>query len=143
MSSIIEVQEEIIKEFSVFTDWVDKYSYIIELGRNLEKMPEELKTEENLIRGCQSKVWLSAEYKNGKLYFKADSDALVTKGLISLLIKIFSGKTPKEILDSNLYFIEKIGLSNHLSPTRSNGLLAMIDKIKAYALIHSQSENKN
>jgi Fe-S metabolism associated domain protein len=132
--TINEIQDEIIEEFSEFTEWMDKYQMLIDLGNDLDGLDAEYKNEQNLIDGCQSRVWLQCDIKDGKLVFTADSDALITKGIIALLIRIVSGHTPKEILDTDLYFIERIGLHQHLSPTRSNGLLSMVKKIKAYAL---------
>ncbi|MFO8236384.1 MAG: SufE family protein [Bacteroidales bacterium] len=137
-----ENQQEIIEEFSMFDDWMDKYNYLIELSKDLPEMSPDKKVPENLIDGCQSKVWLDAELKGDKLYFQADSDAIITKGIIALLIRVLSGKTPKEIKDADLYFIDKIGLKENLSPTRSNGLLAMVNKIKAYALAYNAKLNK-
>ncbi|MBP9019181.1 MAG: SufE family protein [Bacteroidales bacterium] len=138
--TIKEVEQQIIDEFSVFTDWLDKYEYLIELGKSLPLIDEKRKTDENLIRGCQSKVWLAADYVDGKIYFTADSDAIITKGIISLLIRVFSGRTPKEILDADLNFIKEIGLQDNLSPTRSNGLVSMIKQIKLYALAFSANK---
>ncbi|MBP5690579.1 MAG: SufE family protein [Bacteroidaceae bacterium] len=135
--SIDEIQDEIIEEFSVFDDWMDKYQMIIDLGNGLAPLDERFKTEDNLIEGCQSRVWLHAFMQDGLLVFEADSDAIITKGLIALLIKALSGHTPKEILESDVYFIESIGLTQHLSPTRSNGLLSMLKQIKTYALAFS------
>ena len=135
MLSINELQDSIVEEFSELTDWMDKYQMLIELGNELKPLDSEYKNEQNLIDGCQSRVWLQCDIKNGLLIFTADSDALITKGIIALLIRVLSGHTPKEILDANLYFIDKIGLHQHLSPTRSNGLLAMVNKIKSYALV--------
>ena len=132
--SINEIQDEIIEEFAEFTEWMDKYQMLIDLGNDLDGLDAEYKNEQNLIDGCQSRVWLQCDIKDGKLVFTADSDALSTKGIIALLIRVVSGHTPKEILDTDLYFIERIGLHQHLSPTRSNGLLSMVKKIKAYAL---------
>ncbi|GAB6959685.1 SufE family protein [Prevotella aurantiaca JCM 15754] len=132
--TINEIQDEIIAEFDEFTEWIDKYQMLIDLGNELEGLGAEYKTEQNLIDGCQSRVWLQCDIKDDKLVFTADSDALITKGIIALLIRVVSGHTPKEILDTDLYFIERIGLHQHLSPTRSNGLLSMVKKIKAYAL---------
>ncbi len=128
-----EIQNEIIEEFSVFDDWMDKYEYLIETGNTLEPYDEKNKKPSNLIQGCQSRVWLDAGYKDGKIYFTADSDAIITKGIIALLIRIFSGKTPDEILETDLFFLDKIGLKENLSPTRANGLVSMIKNIKAYA----------
>ncbi len=135
MLSINELQDSIVEEFSELTDWMDKYQMLIELGNELKPLDSEYKNEQNLIDGCQSRVWLQCDIKDGLLIFTADSDALITKGIIALLIRVLSGHTPKEILDANLYFIDKIGLHQHLSPTRSNGLLAMVNKIKSYALV--------
>ena len=132
--TINEIQDEIIAEFDEFTEWMDKYQMLIDLGNELEGLGAEYKTEQNLIDGCQSRVWLQCDIKDDTLLFTADSDALITKGIIALLIRVVSGHTPKEILDTDLYFIERIGLHQHLSPTRSNGLLSMVKKIKAYAL---------
>ncbi len=136
MKTINELQDEVIGEFSGFDDWMDKYQMLIDLGNDLEKLDDRYKTEHNLIDGCQSRVWLQCDYVDGKLVFSADSDALIVKGIIALLIHILSGHTPKEILDADFYFIDKIGLREHLSPTRSNGLLAMVKQIKAYALAY-------
>ena len=132
--SINEIQDEIIEEFAEFTEWMDKYQMLIDLGNELDGLDAEYKNDQNLIDGCQSRGWLQCDIKDGKLVFTADSDALITKGIIALLIRVVSGHTPKEILDTDLYFIERIGLHQHLSPTRSNGLLSMVKKIKAYAL---------
>lgn len=132
--TINEIQDEIIEEFAEFAEWMDKYQMLIDLGNELDGLDAEYKNEQNLIDGCQSRVWLQCDIKDGKLVFTADSDALITKGIIALLIRVVSGHTPKEILDTDLYFIERIGLHQHLSPTRSNGLLSMVKKIKAYAL---------
>jgi len=134
--TIQEIQDEIIADFAFFGDWMDKYEYIIQLGKELPMIDERYKTEENLIKGCQSRVWMHAEIRDGKLFFTADSDAIITKGLVSLVIKVLSGQTPKEIVDATLYFVDAIGLSSHLSPTRSNGLLSMIKQIKMYALAY-------
>ncbi len=142
MSSINEVQDEIIEEFAGLNDWMDKYSYIIELGNAVEPLEEKHKTPDNIIDGCQSRVWVIAEENEGKLMFRADSDAIIVKGLISLLIRVFSGHTPQEILETDLYFMKEIGLQEHLSPTRSNGLLAMVKQIRVYALAYkTKSEN--
>lgn len=135
--SIKEAENQIIEEFSVFSDWMDKYEYLIELGKSLPIIDESGKKEENLIKGCQSRVWLQSEFKDGNLYFSADSDAIITKGIISLLIRVYNGRTPDEILSSDLGFVEQIGLKENLSPTRANGLLSMINKIKSYALAFS------
>lgn len=132
--TINEAQDEVIEEFSDFTDWMDKYQLLIDLGNELAPLEEKYKTENNLIEGCQSRVWLQADYTDGNIVFTADSDALIVKGIIALLIRVLSGHTPQEILDAQLYFIDQIGLKDHLSPTRSNGLLAMVKQIKVYAL---------
>ena len=132
--TINELQDEVIEEFSDFEDWMDKYQLLIDLGNELEPLDEKYKTESNLIEGCQSRVWVQADYEDGKLVFKAESDALIVKGIIALLIRVLSGHTPQEILDSELYFIDAIGLKDHLSPTRINGLLAMVKQIRMYAL---------
>ena len=134
--TITEKQDAIIEDFELFSDWMEKYEYIIQLGKDLPLIEEEYKKEENLIRGCQSKVWLHAVYTDGKLHFKADSDALITKGLVSMVVNVLSGHTPKEIVDAEIYFIDKIGLTSHLSPTRSNGLLSMLKQIKMYAVAY-------
>ena len=135
--TINEAQDEVIEQFQDFTDWMDKYQLLIDLGGDLEPLDEKYKTEQNLIDGCQSRVWLQCDDVDGKLVFTADSDALIVKGIIALLVRVLSGQTPKDILDVDLYFIDRIGLREHLSPTRSNGLLAMIKQIKAYALAYS------
>lgn len=137
MMTIKEVQEEIIDEFSMFEDWMQRYEYIIELGKTLPLIDEQYKTDENIIKGCQSKVWLHAEQLDGKLAFTADSDAILTKGIIAILIRVFSDKTPDEILNADTHFIDEIGLKEHLSPTRANGLVSMIKQIKMYALAFS------
>jgi cysteine desulfuration protein SufE len=134
---IVEVENEIIEEFSVFEDWMDKYEYIIELGKSVPMIEETQKTEANLIKGCQSRVWLSSEYRDGKIFFAADSDAIITKGIISLLVRVFNGRTPQEILSSDFRFVEKIGLKDNLSPTRANGLVSMIKQIQNYAVAYS------
>ena len=134
MLSINELQDEVIAEFSDFDDWMDRYQLLIDLGNEQEPLDEKYKTDDNLIEGCQSRVWLQADEEDGKLVFKAESDALIVKGIVALLIKVVSGHTADEILDSELYFIEKIGLREHLSPTRSNGLLAMVKQMRMYAL---------
>ncbi|PLX08949.1 MAG: Fe-S metabolism protein SufE [Marinilabiliales bacterium] len=139
--TINNIQDEIIDEFSIFEDWMDKYAYLIDLGNELTEFDENERTDQNLIDGCQSKVWFSADYKDGKISFIADSDAIITKGIASLLIRVLSNHTPDEILESDLYFIEKIGLNQHLSPTRSNGLMSMIKQLKLYAMAY-KSLNK-
>lgn len=132
--TINEIQDEVIEEFSDFTDWMDKYQLLIDLGNEQQPLDDKYKTESNLIDGCQSRVWLQADYEDGKINFTAESDALIVKGIIALLIRVLSGHTPQEILDADLYFIERIGLKDHLSPTRANGLLAMVKQIRMYAL---------
>ena len=131
---IEEIQEEIVDEFSMFDDWMQRYEYIIELGKSLPLIDEKYKTEENIIKGCQSKVWVHADEKDGNVVFTADSDAILTKGIIAILIRTFSNHSPKEILEANTDFIDEIGLKEHLSPTRANGLVSMIKQIKLYAL---------
>mgnify|MGYP001135133890 CR=1 FL=1 len=159
MNTINELQDEVIEEFNEFTDWMDKYQMLIDLGNDLEPLDEKHKNEQNLIEGCQSRVWLQCDYadgrlingcqsrvwidarlEGGKVYYTADSDAIITKGIIALLIRVISGHTPQEILDADLYFIEKIGLRQHLSPTRSNGLLSMVKQIKSYAIAYKAKE---
>lgn len=132
--TIKETQQEIVEEFALFDEWMDKYEYIIELGKDLPIIDEKYKTDENLIKGCQSKVWLHAELVDAKIIFTADSDAIITKGIVGLVIRVFSGHAPKEIVDADLFFIDQIGLQEHLSPTRSNGLLAMLKQIRMYAI---------
>ncbi|MBQ1800900.1 MAG: SufE family protein [Prevotella sp.] len=134
MLTINELQDEIIEEFSAFDDWMDKYQMLIDLGNDLAPLDEQYKNNQNLIDGCQSRVWLQCDYADGKLHFQAESDALIVKGIIALLIRVLNDHTPQEILDADLYFIEQIGLKDHLSPTRSNGLLAMVKQIRMYAL---------
>ena len=144
--TINEIQDEIIEEFSGFDDWLDKYQLLIDLGNEQEPLEEKYKTEQNLIDGCQSRVWLVADYvkesgdgsqETGVIHFRAESDALIVKGIVALLIRVLSGHTPQEILDADLYFIEEIGLKEHLSPTRSNGLVAMVKQMRSYALAFS------
>ncbi|HIY76082.1 MAG TPA: SufE family protein [Candidatus Sphingobacterium stercorigallinarum] len=131
--TINEIQDELIEDFSFFQDWMEKYEYIIQLGKELPLIDETNKKDQYIIKGCQSKVWLFPEMRDGKLYFTADSDAIITKGLVSLMVKVLSGHTPKEIYQSDLYFIDRIGLKEHLSPTRANGLLSMVKQMKLYA----------
>lgn len=138
--SINEIQDEVIAEFSDFDDWMDRYQLLIDLGNEQEPLDEAYKTEENLIEGCQSRVWLQCDEADGKLLFRAESDALIVKGIIALLIKVVSGHTPDEILDADLYFIDRIGLREHLSPTRSNGLLSMVKQMRMYALVYKAKE---
>jgi len=132
--NIKEIQNEIVAEFSMFDDWMERYEYIIELGKGLPLIAEEFKTDDNIIKGCQSKVWVHAEEKDGKVFFSSDSDAILTKGIIAILIRTFSNQTPANILEANTDFIDEIGLKEHLSATRANGLVSMIKKIKMYAL---------
>lgn len=134
--TINQQQDAIIDEFVDMDDWMDRYQLLIDMGNELDALDEQYKTPQNLIDGCQSRVWVQCDYRDGRLYFQADSDALIVKGIIALLIQVLSGHTPAEILDTDLYFIDRIGLRDHLSPTRSNGLLAMIKQIKAYALAY-------
>lgn len=132
-----ERQEEIIEEFSMYEEWLDKYEYLIELGKNLSEFPQEKKTDDKLIKGCQSRVWLDYELKEGALWFSADSDAIITKGIISLLISVYSGRTPEEIAGDDFAFLNEIGLKENLSPTRANGLVSMIETIKKAAVANS------
>lgn len=136
-----DVQRDIVDEFSVFEDWLDKYNYLIELGNELPDLAPAYKTDEYLIRGCQSRVWLHAELKDGKIAFMADSDAVIVKGIVALLVRVMSGRTPDEILEDDLFFIDEIGLRQNLSPTRSNGLLAMVKKMRLYALAYQAKAN--
>jgi cysteine desulfuration protein SufE len=141
MKTINDIQNEIIDEFEGFEDWMDKYSLIMDMASTLSPLAEEYKNDQNLIEGCQSRVWLHAEYVDGKIIFKADSDALIVKGIVAMLINTLSGHSPKEILDCDLYFIEKIGLKENLSPTRSNGLASMVKQMKLYALAYETKNN--
>jgi cysteine desulfuration protein SufE len=138
--TINEIQDEIIEEFAGFDDWMDKYQLLIDLGNEQEPLEDKYKTEQNLIEGCQSRVWLVADYINPLIHFRAESDALIVKGIVSLLIRVLSGHTPQEILDADLYFIDEIGLKEHLSPTRSNGLLAMVKQMRMYALVFNSTK---
>jgi cysteine desulfuration protein SufE len=139
-----EIQEEIIAEFEQYGDWMEKYNYLIELSKELEPLDVKFKTPENVIHGCQSRVWLSAEMTGDQLIFKADSDAIITKGIIALLIKVLSGRQPEEVMNADLYFIDQIGLRQNLSPTRSNGLLSMLKQMKMYALAyHTKLKGQN
>ena len=138
--TINELQDNVIEEFSAFDDWMDKVAFLIDSRNSLPPLEEKYKTESNLIEGCQSRVWLQADYKDGKIIFKGESDAVIVKGIVSLLINIMSDHTPQEILDTDLYFIEKIGLKEHLSPTRSNGLVAMVKQMRMYALAFRTKE---
>jgi len=141
MATINEVQDEIIEEFAMFDDWMDRYALLIDLGNSLGVLDDKYKTENNLIEGCQSRVWLQADYVDGEIIFHAESDAVIVKGIIALLIKVLSGHTPTEIIDADLYFIERIGLKEHLSPTRSNGLLSMVKQMKFYAMAYKAKES--
>ena len=143
MASIKDIQEEIIEEFSFYDDWTDKYEYIIELGKDLAPMNEVNRSEDNIIKGCQSKVWIACSQREDQLVFEADSDAIIVKGLIALLVRVYNQKSIKAILEEPLYFIEKIGMANHLSPTRSNGLLAMVKQIKFYAVAFQAKLNED
>ncbi len=141
--TIQEIQQEIVEEFLVFDDWMDRYSYLIDLGNDLVAMEEERKSSQTLIEGCQSKVWIDAEVKDGKIYYYAESDAVIVKGIVALLLRVFSGRDVQEIVDSELFFIDKIGLSSHLSPTRSNGLLAMVKQMRLYAIAFNAKMKNN
>ena len=143
MADIKDIQDEIIEEFTGFDDWLDRYQLLIDLGNEQEPLPEEYKTDNNLIEGCQSRVWLQADVVDGKVIFRAESDALIVKGIVALLIKVYSGHTPDEILASEPYFVEAIGLKEHLSPTRSNGLVAMIKQMRMYALAFKAKQSMN
>ena len=140
--TISQLQDNIIEDFSQFDDWMDKYSLLIDLGNSLEPLEEKQKTPQNIIEGCQSRVWLDAEMNDGIITYKGESDAVLVKGLVSLLIQVMSGHTPDEIINTELYFIDKIGLREHLSPTRSNGLLAMVKQMKMFALAYKATENR-
>ena len=139
--SISDIQKDIVNEFSIFEDWIERYEYMIELGKSLPIIENKFKTKENIIKGCQSKVWLHAQLKDEKIVFSADSDAIITKGIIAILIRVFSNQTPKEILKADNKFIDAIGLKEHLSPTRANGLLSMIKQIKMYAIAFQTKQN--
>lgn len=141
--TINETIDQLINEFNQFDDWMDKYNYLIEMGRSVPLIDETQKTDANLIVGCQSRVWLSSEYKDGIIYFTADSDAVITKGIAFLLIRVFSGHTPTEIVEAETDFLDKIGLKEHLSPTRSNGLLSMVKQIKLYAFAYQVKEKNS
>lgn len=140
MATMKEVEQTLIEEFELFDDWMDKYNYIIELGKELPMIDEQYKTPEYLIDGCQSQVWLHADYRDGQVFFTADSDAIITKGIVNLLIRVLSGRTPQEIIDNDLDYLNAIGLKEHLSPTRSNGLASMIKQIKLYAVAFKAKE---
>ncbi len=141
MASIQEIQEEIVEEFSMFDDWMQRYEYMIDLGKSLPLIDEELKTEDRIIKGCQSKVWVNAELENDKIAFTADSDAIITKGIIAILIRAWSGQKPADIIAANTDFIDEIGLKEHLSPTRANGLVSMIKQLKMYAVAYQTQVN--
>ncbi len=143
MSEITDIEQEIVEEFEIFDDWMDRYNYLIEISKDLPIIESEYKTNEYIIQGCQSKVWVNADYKDGKVIYTADSDAIITKGIITLLIRVLSERTPKEIIDADLGFIDKIGLRENLSPTRANGLLAMIKQMKLYAIAYKAKHGAN
>ncbi|MGQ8336082.1 SufE family protein [Sunxiuqinia sp. A32] len=136
--TIEQVQQDIIEEFSVYEDWMDKYSYLIELGNDLKELKPSQKNDQHLIKGCQSRVWLVPEFREGRIYFEGESDAVIVKGLVALLLRVVSGRTPLELMESELHFVDDIGLKQHLSPTRSNGLVAMIKQIKLYAVAYNR-----
>ncbi|MFP4555343.1 MAG: SufE family protein [Bacteroidales bacterium] len=140
--TINDIQDQIVEEFNVFDDWMDRYQQLIDLGNELKPIPESKKTDQHLIKGCQSRVWVDAELRDGKVFFEADSDAIITKGIVALLVRVLNGQTPKDIVDADLYFIDRIGLKENLSPTRSNGLLAMIKQMKLYALAYQAKQNR-
>jgi cysteine desulfuration protein SufE len=140
--TINEIQHDIVEEFSVYEDWMDKYGYLIELGNDLKDLDPKEKTDEYLIRGCQSRVWLVSDFVDGKVVFRAESDAIIVKGMVALLLRVVSGRTPAEIIDNELFFVDEIGLKQHLSPTRSNGLLSMIKQIKLYAVAYKRISEK-
>lgn len=142
MSTIQEIQDQIVEEFTVFDDWMDRYNYLIEISEELPVIDPKKKTNEYIINGCQSKVWLDAQYDDGKVIYTADSDAIITKGIIALLIRVLSGRTPEEIMHADLEFIDKIGLKENLSPTRANGLLSMIKQIRLYAIAYNAKQKK-
>ena len=141
MAEINQIQDEIIEEFSDMDDWMDRYAYIIELGNSLDALDESLKTPDNLIDGCQSRLWLDAQYSDGVVSYRADSDAIIVKGIVAMLIRVLSGQKPQDIVDADLYFIDRIGLRDHLSPTRSNGLLSMLKQMRAYAMAFNSMHN--
>ncbi len=136
--TIEEIQQEIIGEFSLYEDWMDKYGYLIELGNDLEDLDPKDKNDQNIIKGCQSRVWLVADLVDGKIYFRGESDAVIVKGLVALLLRVVTGRTPKELIENDLHFIDDLGLKQHLSPTRSNGLLAMVKQIRLYAVAYNR-----
>jgi cysteine desulfuration protein SufE len=141
VNNIEEKQEEIIDEFSMFDDWMQRYEYMIDLGKSLPLIEDEYKTDDNIIKGCQSRVWVKADYQNDTVVFKADSDAIITKGIVAILIRVFSGQKPEDIAKADTQFIDEIGLKEHLSPTRANGLVSMIKQLKAYALAYMSKES--
>ncbi len=143
MQTIEEIEQEIIDEFSIYDDWMDKYAVIIEQGNALEPLDEKYKTPGNIIQGCQSRVWLQTDYRDGRLWFQAESDAIIVKGLLALVLRVFNGRTPDEIIGADLRFLKEIGLTEHLSPTRSNGLLSVIKQIRFYAIAYKAKEEKN
>lgn len=143
MAELLDVQKEIVEEFEEFDDWMDRYNYLIELGNSLEIIEPKFKTNEYIIKGCQSRVWINAEYEDGKVVYSADSDAIITKGIISLLIRVLSNRTPQEIMGSELSFIDEIGLKENLSPTRANGLLSMVKQMKLYAVAYNAKYGKD
>ena len=140
--TIEQIQQDIVEEFSIYEDWMDKYSYLIELGNALEDLKPSQKNDQHLIKGCQSRVWLVPEFKDGKIYFQGESDAVIVKGLVALLLRVVSGRTPAELMETDLHFVDDIGLKQHLSPTRSNGLVAMIKQIKLYAVAYNRISGK-
>ncbi len=142
MQTIDQVQKDIVEEFALYDDWMDKYALIIEEGNTLKKLDEIYKSPNNIIEGCQSRVWLQTDYEKGKLYFRAESDAVIVKGLLALVLRVFSERTPDEIISANLYFLKEVGLTEHLSPTRSNGLLAVIKQIRFYAIAYKAKEEQ-
>jgi cysteine desulfuration protein SufE len=139
--TINDIQDQIVEDFSIFDDWMDRYQQLIDLGNELKPIDEKKRTDQQLIKGCQSKVWVDADLVDGKIHFSADSDAIITKGIVALLIRVLNDRTPQEIIDSELYFIDKIGLKENLSPTRSNGLVAMVKQMKLYALAYQARQN--
>lgn len=139
MSSLIQAQQELIDEFALFSDWQDRYEHLIELGKDLPLIAPEHKTDDNLVRGCQARVWLNAELRNGLVRFTADSDAMITKGIVALLVRVYNDRTPQEILTASTDFIDRIGLREHLSPNRANGLSAMLDQMKRYAIAYASA----
>jgi len=143
MSNIQDIQDEVVDEFSMFDDWMQRYEYMIELGKSLPLIDEQYKTDDYIIKGCQSKVWVNADMKDGEVIFTADSDAIITKGIIAILIRVFSHQNPKDILAANTGFIDEIGLKEHLSPTRANGLVSMIKQLKMYALAYENKQTQN